>query len=168
MHPAALLAAAALGTVVPAPALDHGRAEFRLSFPDGIERVRETAPAAPRRTSVGAYLTCRSGGVGVMYGTAGARVRAVSAVLADGRRVRLQRSAPPAGWRYGGSIFTRVMEAQVSILEVRGYDARGHRITRRRYEPADPCPIARPPEPKPSDRRQVDPDIVTGQLAQEL
>jgi len=168
MQTVALLAAAALATVTPAPALDGDAAQFRLSFPDGVERVRETALAAPRRTAIGAYLTCRSGGVGVLYGTAGARVRAVSAILADGRRVRLGREAPPSGWRYRGSVFTRVMEAQVSILEVRGYDADGHRITRRRYTPADPCPTTRPPEPKPNDPQQVDPDIVTGQVAHRL
>jgi hypothetical protein len=165
---AVALAAAALATVTPSPRLDDGAARFTLRFPDGIERVRSTGAAAPRRTAIGAYLTCRSGGVGVLYGTAGARVRAVSAILADGRRVRLARSAPPRGWRYSGSVFTRVMEAQVSILEVRGYDAGGHRITRRRYEPADPCPMARPPEPKPFEGRQVDPDIVTGQIAHRL
>jgi hypothetical protein len=162
------LISAALATVTPAPALDGGAARFTLRFPDGIERVRSTAVARPRRTAIGAYLTCRGGGVGVLYGTAGARVRAVSAVLADGRRVRLERSAAPRGWRYAGSVFTRVLDAQVSIIEVRGYDAAGHRITRRRYAPAAPCPMARPPEPKPFDPEQVDPDIVTGEIARRL
>jgi Family of unknown function (DUF6174) len=165
---AVALLAAALATVTPAPSLHDGAARFELRFPGGVERVRATALAAPRRTAIGAYLTCRSGGVGVLYGTAGARVRAVSAVLADGRRVRLERSKAPTGWRYRGSVFTRLMKAQVSILEVRGYDAGGHRITRVRYEPAAPCAMARPPEPKPFDPNQVDPDIVTGQVAQRL
>src|SRR5215204_3841815 len=112
---AVALLAAALATVTPAPSLHDGAARFELHLDGGVERVRETALAAPRRTAIGAYLTCRSGGVGILYGTAGARVRAVSAVLADGRRVRLERSTAPSGWRYGGSVFVRAMKAQVSI-----------------------------------------------------
>jgi uncharacterized protein DUF6174 len=167
MHAVALIAAA-LAVVTPQPKLDHGAAQFRIKLDSGFERVRETPLAKPRGTAIGAYLTCRSGGVGVLYGTAGRRVRAVSAVLADGRRVHLERSVAPSRWRYSGSVFTHVMEANVSILEVRGYDAHGHRIVTVRYTPADPCPMTRPPDPKPNDKRQVDPDIVTGEVAHRL
>ena len=165
---AVALVAAALATVTPAPALDHGAAKFNMRFEDGVERVRQTALAGPRRTDIGAYLTCRNGGVGVLYGTAGRRVRAVRAVLADGRHVQLERLQAPSAWDYRGSAFVRALKTKVSILEVRGYDAAGHRITRVRYEPADPCPMARPPEPNGNNLDGVDPDIVTGEIAHEL
>ena len=162
------LLAAASAVVTAQPRLDDGAARFTIRLDNGVERVRSTGLAAPRRTAIGAYLNCGDGGVSVVYGTAGARVRSAKAVLADGRRVNLQRRSAPRGWRYGGSVFTRVARARVSIMEVRGYDASGRRITRRRYTPATPCPQARPPEPEPNDRVQIDPDVRTGAEANDL
>ena len=167
MHALALLAAAA-AVVSPQPRLSDGAAEFRIRLADGVERVRREPLAPPARTAIGAYLTCRSGGTGVLYGTGGRGVARIRAVLADGRRVTLRREAAPRRWIYRGAVHTRVVDATVSILEVRGYDVRGRRITSRRYEPAEPCATARPPEPKPFDAEQVDPDIVTGHVAARL
>ena len=167
MQTLALLAAAA-AVVSPQPRLTDGAAEFRIRLADGVERVRREPLAPPARTAIGAYLTCRSGGTGVLYGTGGRGVAKVKAVLADGRRVTLRREAAPRRWSYRGAVFTRVVDVGVSILEVRGYDARGHRVTHRRYEPAEPCATARPPEPKSFDPEQVDPDIVTGHVAARL
>ena len=161
MHALALLAAAA-ATVSPQPRLDDGAARFSIRLDNGVERVRSAALAPPRRTAIGGYLNCSGDGTSVVYGTAGSAVRRASAVLADGRRVRLTRRAAPARWRYGGAVFTRVLRARVSIMEVRGYDRAGHRITRRLYTPATPCVQARPPEPAPGDRVQIDPDVRTG------
>src|SRR4051812_46933660 len=106
---AVALVAAALAVVSPQSRLENGNAVFRIRLADGAERVRHTGLAAPRRTAIGAYLSCRSGGVGVIYGTAGWRVHGVSVVLADGRREKLHPSTPPDGWSYAGDVWSRVM-----------------------------------------------------------
>ena len=89
------------------------------------DRARRAAADGDRRVP-----DVRSGGVGVLVRDRGrARARGQRGARRRPPRAAGARSAPPSGWRYGGSVFTRVMKARVSILEVRGYDAGGHRIT---------------------------------------
>ena len=166
---AVALLAAALATVTPAPSLDNGAASFSLRFEDGVERVRETALAAPRRTAIGAYLTCRSG-------RRRRPLRDRGRARARGQRGARRRPSGAPGALEGAE---RLGVRRVGVHprdEGAGLDPRGPRLRRRRapdhaacgYEPAEPCPMARPPEPKPFDPQQVDPDIVTGEIAREL